>query len=173
MNPTPAARTTTLPEIPDSPSQPETGGGAQHPGIALKRIDLTHLRLDERETGSEQGTAQWEPIADFKFDIDRSVDDRLWARCKVTLQDFAPGVPIRLEAELRAEFVVIPGQHHLPLLSFAQVQAPAFMFPFIRELIADVTKRTAYGAFYLPAMNMHALVGRQSTTLTLEAPVQK
>jgi preprotein translocase subunit SecB len=54
-------------------------------------------------------------------------------------------------------FSVIEGEGNMTLEEFSKVNAPAMMFPFIREVIASTTLRSGLSPIVLPPMNVNAM----------------
>lgn len=48
-----------------------------------------------------------------------------------------------------------------PLEEFAKLQAPAYMMPYVRELVSSITARTIYPTLNLPPINLISLLGKQ------------
>jgi preprotein translocase subunit SecB len=49
------------------------------------------------------------------------------------------------------------------LEEFSEIQAPAMLFPFIREIVSNLTMRTDYEPLVLPPVNFLALIGQKKT----------
>jgi preprotein translocase subunit SecB len=60
-------------------------------------------------------------------------------------------------AKIVGLFVADPGSN-LPLKAFANIQGPALLVPYVRELISNITGRAPIPAFYLDPVNIKALL---------------
>jgi preprotein translocase subunit SecB len=63
-------------------------------------------------------------------------------------------------------FAVIPGQENMTLEEFAQVNGPALMFPYIRELISDITLRSGLKPVIFPPLNIHMMMSNPAVEVT-------
>lgn len=58
-------------------------------------------------------------------------------------------------------FFSVKDEADIPILEeFSKINAPALMFPFVRETIADLTLKTGYPPLLLPPINIIALIGK-------------
>jgi preprotein translocase subunit SecB len=58
-------------------------------------------------------------------------------------------------------FSVIPESSNMDLEYFAQNNAPALMFPYIREIIATTTLKAGLPSVLLPPLNIHAIINHK------------
>jgi len=63
-----------------------------------------------------------------------------------------------LEVEYEARFVAPPEQPVDFLNKFARYNAPAILFPYLRETVSSITGRTSFSALVMPPLNLQALI---------------
>lgn len=68
--------------------------------------------------------------------------------------------PEFVHVSLIGVFKLIAGDKTIPLEKFVRLHAPALMMPYARETISNLTSRGAYGPFFLPPVNVVALMER-------------
>lgn len=86
-------------------------------------------------------------------------EKKLKLTLEVSLFKETPNPPFRLLVSASGYF---KGKDTNTLEEFSKVQAPALIFPFIREIIANLTMRTGYPPVLIPPTNILALVGEKS-----------
>lgn len=69
--------------------------------------------------------------------------------------------PMDLSVILAGAFSLEPGKDIKELERFSEIQGPALLFPFAREVIANLTVRTQYPALILPPTNILALLSKR------------
>ena len=69
-------------------------------------------------------------------------------------------------------FIVVAGHFSLhdeknigALEEFAELQEPTIMFPFIREIIANLTMRTDFPPLLIPPVNMHVILEKKKESI--------
>lgn|GEM_PF-1542417 len=71
--------------------------------------------------------------------------------------------PLRVSLIATGYFSVKKDGDFKTLEEFSQIQAPALVFPFVRETIANLTMRTDYPPLLLPPANITVLIGKTSS----------
>ena len=98
-------------------------------------------------------------------------------RFEVGLLFGAPAVdvrPERLEVAITATIRVVGESQTVPVYMFAHVHAPALMFPYLRQVVDELTSRSPHGRVLLPPTNIVALMSEfdasESTGAKQERP---
>jgi preprotein translocase subunit SecB len=73
-------------------------------------------------------------------------------------------MPFTLDIEYQGLFVLNKSVSKKNIEPFAKMNCPAILFPFVRECVADLTKRAGLSPLYLPAINFIELMKRQEKT---------
>ena len=66
--------------------------------------------------------------------------------------------PERMEVAATAIFRVVGESQTVPVPSFAYAHAPALLFPYIRQVVDELTSRSPFGRIVLPPTNVLALM---------------
>lgn len=66
--------------------------------------------------------------------------------------------PEKLEVAATAVFRVVGQSQTVKASNFAHVHAPALLFPYVRQVVDDLTSRSPYGRVLLPPTNVVALM---------------
>lgn len=125
---------------------------AAREGFALKRLRLVDCRFSSprRFPGS----------TDRRFNIsDATIDSEIDENARTCIVRI--GIEVAAHAKDVEAFTlatIIEGlfegsQEGLPLEQFAQVNAPAILFPYLRETISNLTARSGHPALLLPTVN--------------------
>ncbi len=133
------------------------------PGIIFHGIYLLQLKY---ETNMEfQGQLMMPNIEigySHKIHEPKAQNQRQALECRMVLrlntQQESP--PFKLELELAARFEAT-GEGGYPLEKFAEIQAPAYMMPYARELVSNLTNRGIYPVLNLPPINVQTLMQHQ------------
>jgi len=72
----------------------------------------------------------------------------------------------RLRARFMGYFIQTPGQENMEIDDFLKYNAPALMFPYVREHISTITQKAGLKPVYLPPMNWHAALLTSNQTAT-------
>jgi preprotein translocase subunit SecB len=66
--------------------------------------------------------------------------------------------PERLQVTANAVFQIVGETQTVPIDAFAHGHAPALMFPYIRQVVDELTSRSPYGRVLLPPTNIVAVM---------------
>jgi len=66
----------------------------------------------------------------------------------------------RLIVELVATVSAVEGEENLPPTEYLKTAGPAALYPFLREVVANLTMRGRFGPVWLKPFNFHALTER-------------
>ena len=117
----------------------------KQPGIKFLRVFLSKLNYELPQVKPE----------DFEYNLDFS--DTYKIKGNKLIFTFNIHLYDRFQLELTAIFETIESEENLDLEQFAKVNAPAFLFPFAREVISNVTSRTPLPHLLLPTINIVAM----------------
>ena len=70
-------------------------------------------------------------------------------------------LPFVLDIEYEGLFKLNKRAAKRKIEPFAQINCPAILFPFLRECVADITRRAGFNPLLLPAINFIELAKRQ------------
>jgi preprotein translocase subunit SecB len=137
----------------------------REPGIRTAGIVVDRIRFDDIEPGEPTFNT-----LDYKIAINRAAFEDP-AAIEVTVVLFISpeqGVESRysLEVAVTGRFETDTTAPNMPLSEFARYNGPAVVMPFVREIVANITARSRRGLVLLPAVNVQALVNRESAVQT-------
>jgi preprotein translocase subunit SecB len=121
-------------------------------GFALKRLRLVDCRFSSPRT--------FPGSTDRRFNIsDATIDSEIDEKARTCIVRI--GIEVAAHAKDVEAFTLtasIEGlfegsQAGLPLEQFAQVNAPAILFPYLRETVSNLTARSGHPALLLPTVN--------------------
>ena len=69
--------------------------------------------------------------------------------------------PIKILLTVAGHFTLQDEQNAGALEEFAEIQAPTILFPFVREIIANLTMRTDFPPLLIPPVNMRVMLGKK------------
>ncbi|HEX8271847.1 MAG TPA: protein-export chaperone SecB [Longimicrobiaceae bacterium] len=135
-------------------------------GFHLLRVITVHQEYtlapeddgEQRESANRRMTVNW----DWAVSDGREFDVFLGATIEGN-----EDAPERVNVGLVGEFVLDGNVPSVAFRTFVQMSAPAIMFPYLRQIISDLTGRGPYGAYYLPSVNVVRLMKQydfESTT---------
>ena len=84
------------------------------------------------------------------------------------------GRPERIEVAVSATIRVVGESQTVPVIAFAYSHAPALLFPYVRQVVDELTSRSPHGRVLLPPTNVLALMSKfdasESTGAKQERP---
>jgi preprotein translocase subunit SecB len=122
------------------------------PGISFDNIILKELSFSREPDFSEKPelTIHLESSTSFSPEKDRLVYEM---SCEIKdKNDY-----FHIKCALIGFFSVIKGQENMELQEYSQFNAPATIFPYIRETIASTTARAQIPPVIIPPMNLNLL----------------
>lgn len=72
--------------------------------------------------------------------------------------------PEKVQVSVNAVFRVVGDIQTVPIAQFAHGHAPALVFPYIRQVVDELTSRSPYGRVLLPPTNIVALMASFDAT---------
>lgn len=134
----------------------------KQPGIAFTDcvvIDLQfHRQVDIRE----------KPQLGVEFAIVKRVaEDRGSAQVELTghVRETSTGA-FEVKCTVLGRFMVLEGQENMSLENFLDHNAPALLFPYVREAISTITLKSGIKPVVLPPINVVALLATQEAELS-------
>jgi len=116
----------------------------KQPGIKFVNVYLSRLNYE---------LPQIEPE---KFDYDLNFLDTYKIENKTLIYTLTIQLYDEFNLELTGIFQTIEGEENLDLNKFADINAPALLFPFAREIINNITSRSPLPDLLLPPINLIA-----------------
>ncbi|MBN2072537.1 MAG: protein-export chaperone SecB [Actinobacteria bacterium] len=117
----------------------------KQPGIKFLRVFLSKLKYELPKVKPK----------DFEYNLDFTDSFQIKGNRLIYIFDIS--LYDRFQLELTAVFETIKGEENLDLEQFANINAPAFIFPFAREVISNITSRTPLPNLLLPPVNLIAI----------------
>jgi len=130
------------------------------PGIDFVKLILEKAIL-EVNPNYEQ-TEEDIPV-DFSLTVNPKLDKArklLKLNLEVIVFKETENPPLRVSVLAAGYFSVKKDEDIKILEEFSRIQGPALVFPFIREVIANLTMRTGYPPLLIPPMNLVSLIGK-------------
>lgn len=132
----------------------------KQPGIDFEKVILekVNLEINSDFTVKNEGI----PV-DISFKVNRNIiksQKLLKLSLEMSIFKETENPPLRISVLATGYFNVKRVEDIKKLEAFSHVQAPALVFPFIREIIADITMRTGYPPLLIPPTNIIALAGQ-------------
>ncbi len=69
---------------------------------------------------------------------------------------------LRLTSKFIGFFSIIKGEENMDIKEYVRCNAPALMFPYVREHISSITGKSGINPVYLPPLNIKALLNGKS-----------
>ncbi len=127
-------------------------------GIQFKSVALTELYFKRNKSFVHPKDGIPIEIA-FKTKNSFSPDKKnLTVVLSVRLFEKSKNRPFEIEASVEGTF---SGKDHKELLKFSKILAPAHLFPFVREIIANATMKANIPPLLLPPINLLAAPGKK------------
>lgn len=121
-------------------------------GFHLLRVITVHQEYSlasEEEVGAEGDNRRMTVNWDWSVSEDRQFDVFLGASIEGNQE-----APERVNVGLVGEFVLDGSVPSMAFQTFVQTSAPAILFPYLRQIVSDLTGRGPYGPYYIPSVNV-------------------
>ncbi len=128
------------------------------PGIAIGQIFLERAQFGHREDALmlAANTPLGEPNLLFSFEGGIAPDSKT-AIVRVTVQSKREERPLyNIDVTMVALVQTRDGQENMPLEDYIRTAAPTMLYPFLREIVANLTWRGRFGPLWLVPMNIAA-----------------
>jgi preprotein translocase subunit SecB len=145
----------------------------KQPGIQFSQIYLNAAEFSHRADSLSITNTQQFPDLNFTIQlrVTSSLEPHNVAALTLRLESVrAPEAQYFVMAEITAIVQSIEGQENITPAEFATSFAPAALYPFLREAIANLTMRGRFGPVYLKPVNF-TIAGPQEVTPTAVASV--
>lgn len=125
----------------------------KQPGIKFSRIFLSKLNYELPR------------VKPSEFEYNLSFLDTYRIKGKKLIYILTVRLYDRFQLELTGMFETIKGEENLDLEKFAQVNAPALLMPYAREIISNITSRTPLPHLLLPPINIIAIKNKAKSKI--------
>jgi len=128
------------------------------PGIVIGQIFLERAQFGHREDALllPPNTQLGEPQLLFTFEGGVAPDDKT-GFVRVTVQSKPDERPLyNIDVTMIALVQTQKGQENMPLRDYVRTAAPTMLYPFLREVVANLTWRGRFGPLWLVPMNVAA-----------------
>lgn len=136
----------------------------KQPGIRFIDILLAKETFERIPEYPDQVTVNLE----FKYNFSKADDYIAELTTVVTCQSESGENVLTLESQHIGIFDVVQGEENMGIDEFMVENAPALMFPFVREHIYSVTKKAGVNPIALPPVNIRAMISNKKTEETPE-----
>ncbi len=132
----------------------------QQPGIRCDAIILAEQNFKRKPNIPDTSRI------DFNISVDKSVNEaekkgQLHMKAELKLISDADEVVLNLNATFIGFFSVDEDAPNMELDKFLENNAPAIIFPYIREHIGAVTQKAGIKPLILPPLNVFALINKE------------
>jgi preprotein translocase subunit SecB len=129
---------------------------AREPGVRFSQVFLNELHFKQHPNALSIDART--PIPKLPVDMSLKVLDRKDKRAaaaffKVETSNEAEDLLYRMTVEMVAVVEAIPGEENIEPSEYAKNFAPSALYPFVRELIANITQRARFGPVWLAPFN--------------------
>lgn len=132
----------------------------RQPGIDFVKIVLEKANL---EVNANYSNIEEDINVELSVKVNRKLDKtkkNLIVNLEVALFKETVNPPLRVSVLAAGYFSVKNDEDIESLEGFSRIQAPALIFPFIRETIANLTMRTGNPPLLIPPINILQLIGK-------------
>lgn len=134
-----------------------------HPGsIEIQRIFLRHLEFASSEV--YEGGDPPDLKVDFRYTKSFPDPGRLEATVTVIIEAGPPPHAFTLKAVMTGLFRKA-GEGRPTLEAFAEFNAPAYLYPFLREAVASTLSKSSYPPLLLPPINLVEILGKRQVMI--------
>ncbi|MCL2138267.1 MAG: protein-export chaperone SecB [Treponema sp.] len=122
------------------------------PGISFDDVILKELVFSRKEGYSEKPMLNMQLESKFSFSLDKK-NLNYEMTCKINDE----GKFFNIKCTMIGFFSIIEGHENMSLREYANTNAPAAVFPYIREAIASTTTRAGIPPVVIPPTNLNLL----------------
>jgi preprotein translocase subunit SecB len=127
----------------------------KQPGISFDDIILKELVFSRKEGFSEKPELDVKLGANVSFSPD---EDRLIFEMSCKIKDKKEF--FKIKCTMIGFFSIIKGKENMGLKEYSNLNAPAAIFPYIRETIASTTTMAGIPPVLIPPINLAAIKGK-------------
>jgi preprotein translocase subunit SecB len=135
----------------------------------MSNLRIIDIRLAKISFKLNEGTLDKKEEAAYRFKVRMQAEQNtLTGQVKVRLRvtsatnDQEPNFPFFFDTVLIGTFKAAEGTSSELMEQFAKINCPAMMFPYVRETIADLTRRAGFPPLHLPPINFVKQAGKLS-----------
>ncbi|MDQ2666309.1 MAG: protein-export chaperone SecB [Gemmatimonadota bacterium] len=145
----------------------------RHPGLQLAQIFLRHAHFEHAvEPLGIPPVAITQATISISFNVTELTTDSGKQAMSVLLRARStPGFdhPYRIDVVMQGILEPIEGEENFPLADYARVAGATLLFPFLREVVANITGRGRVGALWLKPFNVQFAAGHPDS-LDVDSP---
>lgn len=132
----------------------------QHKDFNMSFIDfqILNLSFSINKNFRHRGTPEINPLIAIAHKYNKK-EKTLIVQLRVTLQK--GNVPFFLDVEGGGHFVFKDNPDNNLINNVSTINCPAIIFPYIRETIADITRRAGFPPLHIPPINFINLTKKQ------------
>lgn len=124
----------------------------KQPGIVFENVFLISLHFELPKLKQDEKNVKY----DIKFDKVQNIQDN-----KLIVELFIE-IYEGFNLKIGGIFRIDEPNKNMTLEKFAETSAPALLFPYIREIVNNITSRTPLPPLRLPPINVIALLKKES-----------
>jgi len=135
----------------------------EHQGISFEKVILEKVNF-EIDPLYSFGDAPLSVKIGIKPSKEFSPEKRelkLILNTEINIKGVEPS-PMKISLSVAGYFSITGDNDSVVLEEFSDIQAPAMLFPFVREIVSNLTMRTDFKPLLLPPTNFMALIGRKT-----------
>lgn len=138
----------------------------EHQGIAFDKLILEKVTF---ETDPNYTFGKKPLGVQFGVDVEKSLSEdkkrlKIVLHVHIDLSGVDPS-PMKIFIVVAGHFSLRDEQNVGALEEFAEIQAPTIIFPFVREIIANLTMRTDFPPLLIPPVNMRVILGKKKESI--------
>ena len=146
----------------------------EHQGIAFDKLILEKVTF---ETDPDYTFGKKPLGVQFGVDVEKSLSEdkkrlKIVLHVHIDLSGVDPS-PMKIFTVVAGYFSLHDEQNIGALEEFAEIQAPTVMFPFVREIIANLTMRTDFPPLLIPPVNMRLILGKEKKSIGLVKKISR
>ena len=137
---------------------------AKPPGIKIGQIFLEQASFSHREDHLAFPPATPPNVGDVTIDTQSGLTrDEQHGLVRVRVRTKAENEPLyEFDIRMVALFDVVENAPNLPMSQYVTLHGPASLYPFVRQVVADVTGRGRFGPVWLSPVNLAAVAASRT-----------
>jgi len=134
------------------------------PQIAIHNIQLQHIRFDRNPNFHIEHENSHIPIR-YNISIEHEYHEAhliIHVKIKSPTEEEDRNLPFYFEIVLMGDFNLVGKVEESMINQYAAINCPAIIFPYLREILADITRRAGFPPLHLQPVNFMKLNKRLS-----------
>lgn len=131
----------------------------KQPGIKCDNIFLKSISYKRAESYSGGVNLKLDFSNTYSLSDDKNI---LIYDLEVKISEEKENPIFTLECTITGVFSIVKEEENMSLEEYCNINAPATLFPFLRETVANVTQRSGLKPFILPPMNIQAILRKEA-----------